>query len=240
MSIFRYFTRKIIGLDRAVVPLIIYSICLILYICNYAEGASMISNQRKVCVYGGALNPMHAGHCDAIKQALHEFDEVVIVPSIHHAFGKDMAPYADRVQMARLTVRDMLQGDGRISISAAELDIKSRQTADMPVYTYDLLSYLRENGPPNTHYAFAIGPDNAKAETWKKFYRHKDIENEFGVYIASENINVRSTIIRNLINSGITDNKAEIISYIGSSSFDYILKNNLYKQPHHTATRQKR
>lgn len=58
----------------------------------------------KIALLGGSFNPPHAGHLDAAV-FVHEHlkdDQVWLMPSFHHPFGKSMVPFEHRVQMCEL------------------------------------------------------------------------------------------------------------------------------------------
>ncbi|MFO0683086.1 MAG: nicotinate (nicotinamide) nucleotide adenylyltransferase [Sandaracinus sp.] len=54
-----------------------------------------------VGVFGGAFDPPHAGHVLLAAYALSvaPVARVLVVPTFRHPFGKDMAPYDDRIAM---------------------------------------------------------------------------------------------------------------------------------------------
>lgn len=56
-----------------------------------------------VALFGGSFNPPHVGHVLAVAYALgtEDLQRVVVVPVFEHAFGKQLAPYEHRVEMAR-------------------------------------------------------------------------------------------------------------------------------------------
>ncbi|HIB77351.1 MAG TPA: hypothetical protein EYO58_06995 [Flavobacteriales bacterium] len=41
-----------------------------------------------IAVFGSAFNPPHLGHMDVVRQCLSHVDQVLIVPSARHPFGK--------------------------------------------------------------------------------------------------------------------------------------------------------
>lgn len=57
-----------------------------------------------IAIYGGSFNPPHVAHLLAATWALatHPIDELHVVPTFQHPFGKELAPYDDRVRMAEL------------------------------------------------------------------------------------------------------------------------------------------
>ena len=61
---------------------------------------------RAVAVYGGSFNPPHLAHLLAVTVVLatHAVDEVLVVPTFQHPFGKDLATFDDRVRMCELAL----------------------------------------------------------------------------------------------------------------------------------------
>jgi nicotinate-nucleotide adenylyltransferase len=57
-----------------------------------------------VGLFGGSFNPPHIGHVLAVTYLLSAglVDRVVVVPVFAHALGKRLAPFDDRLEMARL------------------------------------------------------------------------------------------------------------------------------------------
>lgn len=173
-----------------------------------------------VAVFGSAFNPPHRGHEDVIKQVLTHADYVLLVPSYCHAFGKQMAPYEQRLAMTKAmsaglnhslglpsngsvngSVNGSANGLERIQVSDIERKISEQKAADQAIYTYDVLHALEEENP-HASLIFVLGPDNAEPATWDKFYRSQDILDRWGTWVAKEMVPVRSTSIRHTLAQG--------------------------------------
>lgn len=65
--------------------------------------------RRQIGLFGGSFNPPHVCHVLATAWALQTqpLDEVWWMPTYQHAFGKDLAPYDDRLELCRLATRDL-------------------------------------------------------------------------------------------------------------------------------------
>ncbi len=183
---------------------------------------------NKVAVFGSAFNPPHRGHMDVIDQLKHKFDKVLLIPSAAHAFGKTPLPIETRTEMLDLILADYFPNDAKVEVSLVEFDILKESSEDKPVYSYDLLQKLNQQTPAEYH--LIIGPDNAAAETWSKFYKHKEIEEEFTVTTVEERRKIRSTEIRELLTNIATDktkrslhNKLE--NFVGKKQCKFIIEN---------------
>ncbi len=145
----------------------------------------------KIAVMGSAFNPPSLGHKDVIRQALKQCDEVWLVPSFRHAWGKSMAPYEQRCQMVAAFIHDL--NDPRIRLCAIEHEI----AGEAPVYSYDLLFALQQRIQPEDTLYLLIGPDNAAA--FDRFHRADEIKKQWPLMVVKERVPVRSTTIRHAI-----------------------------------------
>lgn len=63
----------------------------------------------RIALYGGSFNPPHLGHqlacAVALASARPAIDEVWMVPTFQHAFGKPLAPFDDRYAMCEEAAR---------------------------------------------------------------------------------------------------------------------------------------
>jgi nicotinate-nucleotide adenylyltransferase len=61
---------------------------------------------RRVAIFGGSFNPPHVGHVLGVVYALSTapIDEVLVVPVYQHPFAKDLAPFAERLELCRLAL----------------------------------------------------------------------------------------------------------------------------------------
>jgi len=81
----------------------------------------------RIAVYGGSFNPPHVCHQLAVTYLLatQPVDEVWVMPTPSHAFGKNLAPFEHRVAMVELALRHF-GGRARVSTLEAELPQPSR------------------------------------------------------------------------------------------------------------------
>jgi nicotinate-nucleotide adenylyltransferase len=64
---------------------------------------------RQIALLGGSFNPPHVGHLMAalyVRTAL-AIDEVWLMPSFHHPFGKALEPFGHRVAMCEAMAADL-------------------------------------------------------------------------------------------------------------------------------------
>jgi nicotinate-nucleotide adenylyltransferase len=114
----------------------------------------------RVAIYGGSFNPPHVGHAmiAAWIRWTARADEVWLVPTFRHAFEKRLAPWEDRVEMARRLATAL--GDWcRVETVEAELPV--------PSYTVRTLEVLAGRNP-HAQLALVVGADVAEQlGAWK-------------------------------------------------------------------------
>lgn len=125
-----------------------------------------MNRRRRVGLLGGSFNPAHAGHLHISAQALERLrlDEIWWLVSPHNPLkpAAGMAPFADRVAMAR-----RLAHDPRIRVSDAEQRLGTR-------FTVDSVRALKAHHPD---YAFVwiMGADNLVQiphwKSWRTLFR---------------------------------------------------------------------
>ena len=189
---------------------------------------------KTYAVFGAAFDPFHRGHVDAVKQALEKFDQVLLVPSAAHAFGKQMTPYAQRLELLRAGIDEMLAGERRVRVADIEPDIKASRPSQEAVYSIDVLQMLADRArqtKQEVRYVLLLGPDNAVPETWKRFHRHEEIERGFGVGIVTERLHIHSSDIREFIarHAGeVATLRAKLPPLVGERITELILEHGMY------------
>lgn len=194
---------------------------------------------KNIGILGSAFNPPHLGHKDIIEQVYQNFDEILLIPSFHHAFNKKMEPYQDRLCMTSMLAKSFQTEKHQVKeqltpvmVSSIERDLGSH--TDSPVYTFDVLNeleqrYLNANIKPTLN--FIIGPDNATEKIWSKFHRGEEIVERWYLTIVRERIPVRSSLIRELITDSPEPElllETRLSKYIDTPIVKYIINHHLY------------
>lgn len=109
---------------------------------------------REIALFGGSFNPAHQGHVFVVAQvlAVEAVDEVWLVPTHTHAFGKDLAPFDDRLAMCEAIAA--LFGD-RVRVSEVEATLAAE---GRPNWTVETLAHLTAEHPDD-RFALVIGTD---------------------------------------------------------------------------------
>lgn len=118
----------------------------------------------EIALLGGSFNPPHVGHLMAALyvRATLGCDEVWLVPSFNHPFGKPLAPFEGRVAMCAAMGEDL---GPWLKVSRAEAEVGGEGR------TIELLEWLLPRHP-GTRFRFVIGSDIlADLPKWKAWER---------------------------------------------------------------------
>ncbi|MFA0087518.1 nicotinate-nicotinamide nucleotide adenylyltransferase [Vibrio sp. 10N.261.51.F12] len=148
----------------------------------------------KIAIFGSAFNPPSLGHLSVIESLSH-FDQVLLVPSISHAWGKTMLQYDERCKLVDLFIADIEQGN--IVRSAIEETLVKPDTS---VTTYAVLEAIQHRYP-HADLTFVLGPDNFFS--FSRFYKAEEIVQRWSVLACPEKVNIRSTQIREHLQQGL-------------------------------------
>lgn len=141
----------------------------------------------KIAVFGSAFNPPSLGHKSVIESLSH-FDQVLLLPSIAHAWGKQMLDYQTRCELVDLFITELDTTNVKRSTIEEQLHVPGES-----VTTYAVLEQLQQQSP-ESDFTFVMGPDNLLNFT--KFYKSDQILSRWTVMSCPEKVKVRSTQIR--------------------------------------------
>jgi nicotinate-nucleotide adenylyltransferase len=120
-----------------------------------------------LAVYGGSFDPPHIAHslvCAYVLSA-YAIDGVLVVPTHQHPFDKPLAPFAHRLKMCELALRDLR----RVEISAIEAELGG---ASYTLRTLELLALRR----PGVRLRLVIGSDLLdETAAWHGFERIREL-----------------------------------------------------------------
>jgi nicotinate-nucleotide adenylyltransferase len=117
-----------------------------------------------VALLGGSFNPPHVGHLLSALyvRATMEVDQVWLLPSFHHPFGKALVPFEDRVAMCEAMAADCADW---LKVDRAEEQVGGEGR------TIELLEWLLPRHPQTT-FRWIIGSDIlADLPKWKAWDR---------------------------------------------------------------------
>jgi nicotinate-nucleotide adenylyltransferase len=121
---------------------------------------------RSIAFFGGSFDPPHLAHLMACLVALstEPIDEVWMAPTFRHAFGKPMAPFADRVAMCERAARPF---GGAVVVSRVEEEVAAIRGAESR--TYHTLRHLRDR-EPDLALRLLVGEDIlAEKDAWHRW-----------------------------------------------------------------------
>lgn len=168
----------------------------------------------KIALFGSAFNPPHFGHLSVIERLAH-FDKVLLVPSIAHAWGKEMLDYSMRCDLVEAFISDI--DCHNVELSKIE---QSLFTGEGGVTTFAVLEELQKQSPTD-EFTFVMGPDNLF--NFSKFYKSEEILQRWSVLACPQTRDIRSTEIR----QKIADNQ-EIKHLTGKNTVKLLQSSRLY------------
>ena len=148
----------------------------------------------KIAVFGSAFNPPSVGHKSVIDSLSH-FDQVLLLPSISHAWGKRMLDYDLRCELVDAFIQDLNLNNLVRSTIEEELYKQSGES----VTTFEVLSQL-EKKYRHSSLTFVIGPDNLFK--FSQFHKADEIVRRWSLLCCPDKILVRSTDIRDALKKG--------------------------------------
>ena len=119
---------------------------------------------RTIALYGGSFNPPHIGHLVVISYVLatQPVEAVWLMPCFQHAFGKSLAPFEHRMEMARRLTAGVIE-PGRAAVTDVESQIGGESR------TIDTIKHLRAQYPEVT-FDLIVGTDIFQERAaWKNF-----------------------------------------------------------------------
>lgn len=159
---------------------------------------------KEIALLGGSFNPPHVGHLMAALylRATLGSDEVWLLPSFNHPFGKPLEAFEDRVAMCEAMAQDV---GPWLKVSRAEAEVGGEGR------TIELLEWLLPKHP-GTKFRWVIGSDIlADLPKWKAWDRIEQLVQVTVLHRAgypSERalgppmVEVSSTEIRKLLEGG--------------------------------------
>ena len=118
----------------------------------------------KICVFGGAFDPLHIGHENLIKVLLEKFDKVIIMPA-KQSPGKN-SPVASKVD--RLNMLSLSNVVDNPNLIIDDYELKSNEALS---FTVDSIRYIR-NKFKNDEIYLALGIDQFNnLRCWSKIQK---------------------------------------------------------------------
>jgi nicotinate-nucleotide adenylyltransferase len=193
-----------------------------------------------VALFGGSFNPPHVAHQMVALYVLETqpVDALWFVPVYTHVFGKDLAPYADRVAMSELAAAPL---GPRVQVSRAEEEL-ARRPGFAGSRTLDLIDHLQATHP-GIAFRLVVGTDIlAEAHKW---YRWDEVVAKAPLLVIGRTgyalppgsvatgvtmPEVSSTAIRAALRQGAVSS-GELASLLPASVLRYIAARGVYSSP---------
>jgi nicotinate-nucleotide adenylyltransferase len=187
------------------------------------------SSARRIAFLGGSFDPPHLAHVllATYVLAIGEVDQVMIVPVFEHAFGKQLASYAERMKMCELAF-------------AAALNVTvSRIEEQMPRPNRTLLTLQRlQQLHPDATFRLVIGSDVlADTPKWHAFDQVMRLAPLLivprpGSAPPSATVlpDISSTQVRELLARRGQDARGKLAQLMPRAALDYALERGLYRE----------
>jgi nicotinate-nucleotide adenylyltransferase len=122
--------------------------------------------QKRIALYGGTFDPVHAGHLEVARRVLKlfEIEKVLFIPAqmAPHKIGRPVTEPIHRYAMLALATQD----DPQLSISTFELDAPDRR------YTVETVAHFQQVLGDATELFFIMGADSwSEITTWREWER---------------------------------------------------------------------
>lgn len=196
-----------------------------------------MQKRKKIGIFGGAFDPPHIGHVEAIRSVLHSghIDEVWVVPAGQRIEKKMTTSPEDRLNMCVLMMQENFPNDARVVIRDDQI------RSDSPSFSIDILDDF-ESRYPEYEFFLIVGddvvPDIPKWKEGEKLLEHakfliierngclkEDVRLPKKYVILPRLIDMSSTIIRKLC-----EEEKNFGLYVPRSVEEYIKKSRLYKK----------
>ncbi|MBK7974733.1 MAG: nicotinate-nicotinamide nucleotide adenylyltransferase [Deltaproteobacteria bacterium] len=125
----------------------------------------MAGRPAAIALFGGSFNPPHLGHLGVCAHVLGVHPgELWLLPTFVHPFGKQLAPFDDRVAMCELLLADLDDPEHRARVVTIEREVPGHSGR-----TVDTLRHLRELDPEGA-FRLVLGADlYEERHQWKDF-----------------------------------------------------------------------
>jgi nicotinate-nucleotide adenylyltransferase len=126
----------------------------------------------KIACLGTSANPPHLGHLKIAQIILRKklVDQVWIIPSHHHAFGKPLLPWKCRWSMVKMLTNKR--------IKACDIESKRRGKS----YTVGTVLALKKQYPQHEFY-WIIGADIVQKKEYLKWHKWEQLKNNINFIV---------------------------------------------------------
>jgi len=187
--------------------------------------------KRTIALFGGSFNPPHCIHVRIVECYLsgETIDEVWVIPTGGHAFGKPLTPFKHRLKMCQLAFSEF--GD---RVKVLEIEHENRVH-----YSIETVRELKKQFPRNKWF-WIIGSDAwAERKKWKEFDELARLapplvvgrEGHKAEYMALKFPDLSSTLIRKVLSVRGEEAFKDLKELVPDKVLKYIRRHHLYENP---------
>ena len=138
-----------------------------------SETADIDGKTKTVALFGGSFNPIHIAHSLVVIYLLETeiVDEVWMVPTFSHVFGKELIAFSHRKRMCEISAANLGALSEKIKVLSIEEELAA-ESKGAPSRTLDTIAELKKRHP-NHKLRLVVGTD-ILSET-DKWHRWDDV-----------------------------------------------------------------
>ena len=178
--------------------------------------------RKRVGLFGGSFNPPHKGHSEIVKWLFMKglVDEVLAIPCFVHPFGKELAPFDDRITMCRLAF-------AKLGLPVSVSDVERQLGGESR--TLRTIEHLTEENPEKRFFLVTGGDLEKETDKWHCFDKIKALVDFIRIPRGPESPipDISSTVVREAIAKGGIGWREHVETEVAV----YIVTKALYRKP---------
>lgn len=185
-----------------------------------------------VAILPANFNPAHIGHAEAVNLLLEQFDRVILAPNKFDPEGQPLAPFNQRLRMARIIVERMTDTE-RVTVSDIQRNMEERPEGwHDPLFAHLLVSRIRirETGRIgiDAHYVLALEEEKS---SWRNNLQQGAYGGDFGIWNTRSPLSRMSEQCREICQNAPSTRevRTHLLPLMGESLTDFVVREGIYR-----------